>query len=1125
MPTVLVADNPLDLKSWQRYDVECVGLFLYNHFNHQWPETARIYLKDVAKENDVTPGNPGTIEEDIALLDTFTEPLWVVVYPATGVEVAIIVGIIALAASVAAILLIPDVPTAKTPKDRAGLTGSPNNSLGSRENVARPEQRIPYCLGFLRSIPDLLMVPYIQYENHRQVEIGYYCIGEGAFSIDDARDGDMLISQIEKASCHVYGPGQAPTGPGPHTGPVFAVGAAIDDAVQNVFEIKAINGQSLPAFNSLTMFGAAKKADADDKLKGYSTTTVYQFFNMMGFRYIDAAHGEIRVPYLKEAAYVHDRVEVGDKLWIRWDKTKLLTTSLNKPDLQTTDTEPFSNAPIVNSITDFTDYVVLGIDIPSALATEWAKMPLYVADAVAILPGDIRLLTFGTNSFDMPWAEVTTLHRLFLGPFFVDVVHPLGSGNPAVMVNFVAPNGLFIEDGTTVHAQDYVMALGITPCDSVGAPTGAEFFLQQTLTGSDVSSSLRALSMYEILPFSGRFLLRVRRVTESVRKAELPKFVEADNWGGKQAYAGRVNDEIQMTQAYAFSEPPNISFGNVTTVHTRTVNTDSATQLKRRELSLLCHRLIQTWDGATFGGALVADARAENCLFTIMKDSTIGNRANSEIDFAGIAACMDSVRQYFNDSNTGDLATQVSITIDDANLSFEEIATLLSNLAFSTIYRQGNIIRCKPEIATDLAVVALNHRNILPGTQKITHTMGPPTENDSVEVSYLDPNDDSITHVRVPLLGNTFTPKDVRILGLGTRKQALWHAYRAFKRMEFQRQALEMRCTQEAGLTIIRDRVLVADVTVADTQSGHIVQVSGLNLKTSQTPFFNGVKTYTIFLQHRDGTVEGIPATQLTGYFDILLGSAPSVSIITDSSVGVPTIYTLVADDEAMPYAYMVSEVTAQSNMIFNVNAINYSNLYYFGDALEMFVKGDNGSLTDQSPSEHPLVRDHAFSVTSEPTRGNMLSCDGANSFNADFTRVTDALDITHGYTIFAWVKHNHSTAGYTGLAQTTNDSTVLFGFFDDHLAAGHNGTLALNVVGPAFGTLHSMGVTWNPATGRLALFSNGKVIASATVAAPSTTLSFVYVKQYNGLVGDLVRYKRCFTDHAMMEHHLKTLL
>jgi hypothetical protein len=1123
MHAVMVADNPLDLKSWQRHDVESVGEFLYEHFNHQWPETARIYVGEVSKDNDVTPGNPGTIEEEIALLDTFTEPLWVVVYPATGVEVAIIVGIVALVASVAAILLIPDVPTVKTPKDRAGLTGSPNNSLGSRENVARPEQRIPYMLGFGRSIPDMLMVPYIQYENHRQVEIGYYCIGEGAFDIDDARDGDMLISQIEKASCHVYGPGEAPTGPGPHTGTVFAVGDPIADAVQNTFEIKAINGQSVPAFDNKTMYGAAKKADADDKLKGYNTFTVYNFFNIMGFRYLDATHGEVRVPYLKDAAFVHDRVEVGDQLFIRWDTTFLPTTGSPKPDFQTVDSDPFANAMIVNSITDFTDYVVLGVDIPAALSTEWAKVPAYVTAA----GGDTRFNTFGASSFDNPYAEVTTLHNLFLGPFFVDVVHPLGSANPAVMVNFVAPNGLFAEDGTTKQKLGFVMTLGVTPCDSVGVPSGAEVFYSASLDGTDVNASLRALSFYQILPFSGRFLLRVRRTTRSLRKAELPKFVEIAQYGGFKAYAGRVNDEIQMTQAYAFSEPPNISFGNVTTVHTRTVNTDSATRLKRRELSLLCHRLIDTWDGASFTGPLVRDSRAENVLFTIMKDSSIGNRTNAEIDFAGIVSAMDAVRQYFNDSNTGNLATQVSITIDDANLSFEEIATLIANLAFCTIYRQGNVIRCKPELATDLAVVALNHRNILPGSQRITHTWGPPTENDSVEVSYLDANDDSITHVRVPLTGSTFSPKDVRVLGLGTRKQALWHAYRAYQRMVFQRQSLEMRCTQEAGLTIIRDRILVADVTVADKLSGHVEVVSGLSLRSSQWPISLGsLVTHTIFLQHANGTVEGIPVTSVgLNYFDLLLGSAPSVAIVTDPSVGTPTIFTIVADNEVMPYAYMVSEVTAESNMLFNVNGINYSNMYYFGDALEMFVKGNTASLQDQSPSEHPLVVDHGFSIFAEPTRGNMLSCDGANSFNADFTKVTDALDVTHGYTIFAWVKHTHSTSGYTGIAQTTNDSTVLFGFFDDHLAAGHNGVLTLNVVGPGFGTLHSMGVTWDPGTGRLALFSNGKVIASAIVAAPSTPLSFVYVKQYNGLVGDLVRYKRCFTDHAMMEHHLKTIV
>jgi hypothetical protein len=1127
MHVVMIADNPMDSTSWQKHECRSVNAFLYKHFQGKWPETARIYHKSVAVENDVTP-DPHQ-RDSIKRLETFEEPLWVVVYPGTGVEIAIGIGVVALVASVAAVLLIPDVPSIKTPKERVSINGSPNNSLTDRSNKARPDQRIPDIFGLNRVIPDMLMVPYTQYENHQEVELGYYCIGRGFFDIQDARDGDTLISQIDNASCHVYNPGDAPTGPGPHTGTAFAVGASILDPVLNVYQIKAVNGQSLLPFNARTLYGATRLVDEtgnDKKITGiFSTLTVYNFYDVMGFRFIDGVSGVVYVPFLKEPQYVHDRIEVGDKIFLRWDPANLPTTGNPKPDLRTDLDEPFANAMIVTSITDNGSFVELGVSIPVPLQTEWAKVPLYVSAAGA----DIRFNRHGAVSFDNPWAEVTTLAHLFDGPFFVDVVHPPGSSNPSVMVNFVAPNGLYAEDGKTVQKQEYVCSIGITPASVSGSPTGAEVFYSSTLVGSDLSSNIRALSLYQILPFNGRFLLRVQVSTKRLRTAELPDFVEKDNYGtdiaGKanQAYTGRIVDEIRMTQAYAFSEPPNISFGNVTTVHTRTINTPGATKVKDRELNLLAHRKINTWNGVSFGG-LSTDSQAENIIFMLAKDTFIGNRLDSEIDFPGIAACFSTIRNYFTNSfsSDGDLSTRISITFDDYNVSFEELATSIANSAFATIYRQGNVLRCKPEIATDDAVVPFNHRNIRPGTQKITHSLGPPTENDSVEVSYVDPDDDSVTHVRIPLITSTVSPKEVRVTGLRSRKQAIWHAYRAYQHMKFQRQSLEMETTQEAGLCLIKDRVLIADITQLDSESGHVVQQSGLDLKLSQIPLLDGSKTYRIFLQNPNGTVESVGCVFGSGFFDLTLLGAPSFALITNPAVGVPTIYSIVADEEAGAFAYMISELTAQSSHVFNVSAVNYSNMYYFADSLEMYVIGDG--LRDRSPAEFTLTPDHSMGTSTGPDGAQWLVGDGANQFVT--VQTTDRSDKTRGYSLFCKAYHNPTPVfGYSGIIQTDDDATQLFGFFDNNIAAGHNNTLPLQFAAPT-ATLITMGVTWDPVSHRMALFLNGKVVASATVAAQTTdNFHHKYLKQYDGLAGNIIRYKRCLSDRAMMELHLRTKL
>lgn len=1126
----MLSTNPLDRQAYEKHTVEHVGMFLHEYFKGVWPETAHIYLDEVAQANDITP----TDEAGVEYLETSTGTLWVIVYPATGIEVAIGIGVVALIASVAAILLIPEVPSIKTPKQRENELrgGSPNNSLSNRTNVSRLGQRVPYMFGTVKSIPDKLMPEYSIYVDHVQQEIGYYCVGEGDFDIADSklvRDGDSPIETIDKASAHVYGQGQAPTGTGPFSGPVLAIGDPIDDPVLNVYELSSVNGQVLEPFNSKTVYGASKFRDIDGSYTNSAAAIDYQtFFTPMNVEYVNSTTGIIHLPYSKNPEEVRDRVFIGDKLFIY--APLYLSSGAPAPNLQTSTVEPFANAPTVTALNDdpFFNRVKATVSIPAALSAQWALVPAYVAGLV--------LGSTVVGGFDAPFFEVTPLTDLYIGPFFVDFEHAPGSQNQHVICNFVAGGGLYADDGTNINKIDVSIAIEVAPADPSGVATGpweVKNDITTVLRGSDVTDGQRAITIRFTPSFQGRFLIRARRVTDRYRRHELPTFVEGANYpnvantpNGERAFGGRIADEIRWVNCYSVSTPPNISFGGVTTVHTKTVATQGAVRVKQRELNLVVTRKIATWNGSIFTGPLVANGDAENVLFTIMKDISVGNRPDAQIDFAGIAAAAEAVRDYFNDSNTGTLATLVAHTFDDASTSFEEMVTVIANLAFCTIYRQGNILKMKPEIETDDGVAAFNHRNVLPGSMKITHTLGAPTEHDSVEVEYFDPFDTALTSVKVPTTGNFFATRTVGIVGLHTRKQALWHAFRAFQKMNHQRQSLEMRTTQEGGMTIIRDRILVADLTQPNRQNGHVVKVSGLNLTLSQSISTTPGVTYTIFLQHTDGTVEGIPLSVIADNV-VTLATAPSVTLVTNPASGVPTIFNIVPDDTADPFAYMVSEQSAENNFVFNLSAVNYSNFYYFGDALGAWIQKQ---VKDSSPEEHPYTTDHSLPTPTDPDRGVMFDFDGANElkvngavgppFHTDLTRVD------RGYSFAVWCRHDSTPSfGYSGLMQSTDDSTVLFGFFDNNLASGHNNTLS-NSFALTPGNLHMVGVTYNPVTGRQAIFVDGKVVHFATVAAPALpSVPFTYGKQYNGRADNFMRWKRCLSDRAMMELYLKTKL
>lgn len=242
MTEVIVSRNPLDPASYQRFAADDPVAFLYEHFDGRRPETLRIFSGEPCAHRDVTPRNAADVE---ALRDQ-PGPLYALVMPAglgpVGWAIVAIVASVALGIA-AAFMLRPPIPTA-----RAGNFNqpSPNNELSTRENVPRIGKRIEDIYGTVRSIPTLLAVPYSLFENNREVEISFACIGRGAHFVSDVRDGDTLISAIAGASAEIYGPFTSPNAGTPQ----LTIGPAIGRPVVTVDRNGAVNGQTLQAPNS-----------------------------------------------------------------------------------------------------------------------------------------------------------------------------------------------------------------------------------------------------------------------------------------------------------------------------------------------------------------------------------------------------------------------------------------------------------------------------------------------------------------------------------------------------------------------------------------------------------------------------------------------------------------------------------------------------------------------------------------------------------------------------------------------------------------------------------------------------------------------------------------------------------
>lgn len=1095
--TITVVPNPLAPDRTETATAPALLPWLQERFG-KWPATARLYHQVGSAEFDVTPECP----EDCVDLAKLTGTFVVRILPAGALRKIPLVGR-AIKWITSTVAMVPNI---KAPEQRT-LSGSPNNELGKRSNRPRPKERIPYILGRVRSVPDLLMVPYTVFVDHVETEICYYCVGVGEHAVTSMRDGSTRITEIERASAQVYLPGKAPTGgPGSHEpDPTWSVGDPIDDDVYTVYQLEAVNGLEVHAFNDFTFYGVA--------FPGNGTTSLTMVFFDNG-----DGTGRISVPYASESNEVTDRVSVGDQMFLYWPIAHVPTGGVGTaPDLSTPVTEMTPLEVTSLEVTDIDPdpsqaYVHLTVNIPSAQQAEWALLETYFDDLQD--PGNL----FPYEGATFEFAQLTSLRNVYVGPFFIDFEHPAGASDFEVVCNFVAPRGLYCDDGTTIRALFVEIQVILTPVDANGLPNGTPEAFQGTLEGSAVSSGQRALTLRcKPVGFgtTTRCLVQARRLTNAPRRQRQTDAVEEGQFGADldndppilAHFSGTVEDEIRWSHCYSMSKPPNISFGNVTTIHTRTVATAGAFREKERELNCVAWRKNQTWDGAVFGGDLELNDLSENLLFTVLKDPTIGNLPDGQIDYTGIAAAFAAVR----DSVVGGAleATRLAYTFDDIDLTLEETIQAICQSAFCVPYRIGDTISVRPEIATDDGALVLNHRNVIRDSMVITDTLGRSTEHDSVECSYVEHVTGLQKTVTVPVVGTLLKPRQVRPVGLFSELQAYWHAYRAYMRMLYQRQNVSLEATQEAEILGNMTRVLIADGTRSTTQSGEVIGFDeSSTIRTSQPVALQGGKTYTCYLQKSDGTVEEFHVLSAPSTRELELDGTPEP--ITEPSQGVPTFYILVPDDEPMPRAYLVTGRRSAGNLTNSIDAVNYSHMYYFADGLSAWVDFAHG-LLDQSP--HRRVFDNTGGVVS----GGQWQGENGDSFE---TTIDGA---TASYTNILFITAD-SAPTHSGLIQSGNDNSEEFAItVGDQLVAGHSGTPSVLADYSTFtGAEHMVALTYDAVTDRMALFIDGVLVDEATVSDSALTGETRYLEDYEGSCRWLARWHRALSDREIMEVYLR---
>lgn len=1126
MIRVGIVTNPMAPATWEEHEVEDVREFLVRYFP-SWPSSARIYDLEgfgdwtraaavldpaVLSRRDVTPLNDTGVDR----LGELRGPVLVIVPPADPITA--IFAVVAIAVGVAAaFLFLPRIPT-NTQRPQ-----SPNNSLSSRTNSPRVNGRVADIYGTVEATPDLLAVPYVLYQNNIQVEIGYMSLGRGSYDVSRVRDGDTAVASIAGSSAAIYAPF---TSPNSGDAPQLQIGAAIAEPVLSVVKLNEVNGQTLKPINVNRVQGedsirfhypdtieandstdfteyfsagdaiqvlqadlegstgsAATTGDARFTFAGevefqtLNPTTVFTAGQMLtianaGFAGDDGVGGIVYVdlsgtyPILSVSA---TKVVLDDPAAINGDWSNLDQLPSDRTDYRSVNfTVPTESAGI-NLNGNYTILSLAGSTIvlnnPALVNTAWNNL----ADLVS--PDD------GAPATAYVSPSISRNSESWVGPFIVDL-----DETDEVLANFVSLQGLYTLSKKKGKQSPLSVGveLEVTPVNSNDAAIGPAELFPGTLVGDVKERTTVGLSLRASPTSTGRCAVRARRTTPTP---------EDDDYGA-------VVDEVKWEACYGLAPVIPEDFGDMTTVHTRTVATPGALAVKERKLNMrVTRRLPQRVSGSTFG-ALAATNSVADIIAAMCLDPYIGRRSPEEVDFDSIYDTVAEVVDYFG----ADEAGEFGYTFDDTDVSFEETLATVASAIFCRAYRQGRVIRLTFERATEDSTLIFNARNVMPGSQSRTVRFGPLDDHDGVELDYTDPEDGAALTLSIPADRSATSARALEVVGVRSYLLAYWQAWRAWNKVRYQNIAVELEATQEAALVLPQDRVLIADRTRPGVLQGEVEEENGTTLKLSHQAELEG-EGWTIFLQHVDGTVEALGVSAGSDDYHVALSAAPRMALSVDAENFARATYIIVPDDDVQTRAFLVSEREPNSNFTETVRAVNYSFLYYQNDELLLWLGFGSTMFTDCGPYGLDGTASGGGAIVTDGQRGLVYqgAGNGSKITLPTFTAPTS-------YTKAAWLN--------PALDSTTtfilNGAHEGFGFVANQLYAGHDGNNFL-VPWPADGAWHHVAVSYDDDGHEMAVYLDGLPVALGF--NPSRTIAQLQAfLDYNGRGDDLRLWKRALS-------------
>lgn len=788
----------------------------------------------------------------------------------------IIIGVSVAVSLAATFLLAPKMPDAGSQSQPP----SPNNALAARSNKQRLGGRVPDIFGEVWSVPDLIAPTYSIYDNNKEVEFSYMCVGRGKHAVKQALDDTTPINQVFGSSVLVYDPDKTL-----NDEPAFVFGEQFrpNEAEFARFAAKrytSVNGQVLTA--------------PDAYLKGSSLT----------FRNPNIIETDDNISFL-------DKYKVGEKLLIEGasDLKSGNNITVGADDEVTPVTYSLNGQYIIEAVTE----KQITLSNPSSVNADWQKLTDNVdftvkSDAATLStePSPLWQGYFYTDLKDHDGAYVNIT---------APALYRMGKNGDWVGLRLYGEIESEIVDNSnnpipgTLHTQTFTIQS--PESDRYGWGDEGGYDENTRFTKDD---RLRASAA-----------VTVKIDNPNFAKGKRLRFRIARTSNAASSNVGMAVDEIAIDDFYGYhvmtdSDMPK----GVTTVYTKTLATEGAKTIKERKLKLLVERYVT--DFAT--KELKPSKRADDIIYHAAIDPKIGGLTDEQVDFEQIKSEVDLIVDYFGSEKFAEFC----YTFDDNNLSSEEIIQTFARAVFSNAKRYGNKLMLDFEREVPASVVVFNSHNILPDSYSASESFGVINEYDGAKVEYADPVDDAQVTKSYPsdAVSNPHTEK---LIGVRNELQATAHMMRLYNKDRFTYKSCEITAGDESNIVTRTNRITVASQTAVDVQQGSVegVEVIGSDIVLHTSNPVSVTNGSYLFIQTINNGVESIACSPRDEQ-SVTLARLPQGELSIRNPRGLNAVYHIVGSNDGDKDAYIVTKKDPSDGMTNKLTCTNYSSKFYQND-------------------------------------------------------------------------------------------------------------------------------------------------------------------------------------------------